>query len=117
LIEFDAAKVLGILIGVFLRTWLPARRKAKLATVAGKSWAWRTVYFKTAGVSFFVAVFSAFLIFPAVPQDLSGLLAAFGVAFNYGFGSNAITNEVYELIFGMQNQDGGVQSEGSPAGV
>ena len=105
--ELEIDKFLGVLLGVFLRTWAPFYRKAKVAKLAGKEFVWRTVFLKTAAVSFFVAFFSALLLIPSVaPGEPMGTLVGFGLAFGVGFGANGASNEVYSLFF---DSSGGVQ--------
>jgi len=100
LFELELAKFAGVLLGVFLRTWLPARRKAKAAEVLGKVFVWRKVFLKTALVSFCVAFFSALLLIPSVaPGEPVSLFVGFGLAFGVGFGANGASNEVYSLFF------------------
>ena len=98
--ELELAKFLGVLVGVFLRTWLPARRKARAAKALEKDFVWRKVYIKTAAVSFCIAFFSALLLIPSVaPGEPVSLFVGFGLAFGVGFGANGASNEVYSLFF------------------
>ncbi len=105
--ELEIAKFAGVLLGVFLRTWLPAYRKAKVARALGKDFVWKTAFLKTAVVSFCVAFFSALLLIPSVaPGQPMELLVGFGLAFGVGFGANGASNEVYSLFF---DSNGGEQ--------
>lgn len=101
-------KFAGALLGVFLRTFLPARRKMKLAKREGDAWVWRRVYLKTAAISFLVAFVSSFLVLPSMSVTATDDLMIFGSSMTVGIGSNSLSNEVYEWMFGgNQNEDSG----------
>lgn len=99
-------KFFGVFLGVFLRTFLPARRKALKLKRKGKSFEWKTVYFKTAAASFLVGFVASLFVFPSFTYDAQSFFMVFGAAANFGFGANAVINEVYKLFFeGEESQN------------
>lgn len=97
---------LGVFIGVFLRTWLPARRKIAKAKKLNQEFKWRRAYIKTAGVSFVVAFIGSFLLLPAFNGGQTNVLTCFAGSFTVGFGSNAVVNEIYALVFAGDEENG-----------
>ncbi|MEM2546797.1 MAG: hypothetical protein QXM37_04115 [Candidatus Bathyarchaeia archaeon] len=101
-------KFFGVFLGVFLRTWLPARRKALKMRKLGKEFRWKRVYFKTAAASLVVGFVTSLFVFPSFSYSAVDLFMVFGAAMNYGFGATAVANEVYKLFFESEEEAVGV---------
>jgi hypothetical protein len=89
-------KLIGLFLGVFIRTWLPYVRKRS----QGKILKFEKKYISRALYSAVFAAVAVLLIIPAYRLDpLSVLgfasgLKIFAAAFAFGFGSNSIVNEL-----------------------
>jgi hypothetical protein len=101
-------KFFGVFLGVFLRTWLPARRKALKLKKQGKMFHWKRVYFKTAAAALVVGFVTSLFVFPSFSYSAVDLFMVFGAALNYGFGATAVANEVYKLFFEEEEESGNV---------
>ena len=103
-------KFFGVFLGVFLRTWLPARRKALKLRKQGREFRWKKVYLKTAAASLVVGFVTSLFVFPSFSYGAVDLFMVFGAAMNYGFGASAVANEVYKLFF--EEEEGNVNEAG-----
>ena len=59
---------------------------------------WRDMYLYTALASFFVAVVSAVFILPGIGSSAVDALTSFCAAAVVGFGSNGVSNEIYDWV-------------------
>lgn len=93
-------KLLGVTFGVFLRTFLPARRKMVEAREANEKFVWDHSYTQTAVASLVTAFFIALLTLHGLQANAQDLLYLFSASASYGLGLNTLANEVKEWIFG-----------------
>lgn len=89
-------KLIGLFLGVFVRTWLPYIRKRR----QGKILKFKKKYLNQGVSSAVIAVVAVLLILPRYNQefepvfDFASGVKVFATAFAFGFGSNSIVNEL-----------------------
>jgi hypothetical protein len=89
-------KLIGLFLGIFIRTWLPYVRKRS----QGKILKFEKKYLSQALSSAVLAIVAVLLILPTYRLspgpviDLATGLKVFATAFTFGFGSNSIVNEL-----------------------
>lgn len=89
-------KLIGLFLGVFIRTWLPFIRKMK----QGKIKEFEKKYLGQALSSAVLSIIAVLLILPQYNQefepvfDFASGIKVFATAFAFGFGSNTLVNEL-----------------------
>lgn len=89
-------KLIGLFLGVFIRTWMPYIRKRN----QGKILKFEKKYLSQAASSAVLAIVAVLLILPRYNQefepvfDFASGVKVFATAFAFGFGSNSIVNEL-----------------------
>ena len=86
----EAIAFVGMLLGVLGRTASPYLRKIK----EGAEIVWSQRYTASAIASLILCAITVALVFPAFTIPEGSLLAVFLAAFCFGFGINAVVNEV-----------------------
>ena len=92
-------KLLGVTFGVFLRTYLPARRKLIEAKKNNKKFKWSHAYTKTALISGGLAFVVALASLHGLQTEVQDLIYLFSISASYGLGLNTLTNELKEWLF------------------
>lgn len=100
LVETATIVFLGVFIGVFLRTWLPAYRRKAQMQEEGKAFAFDHKYTATAISGFLISFVVCFMVMPTVNitsdfvASFADGLKVFGSGLLSGFGANALVNEL-----------------------
>jgi len=86
--------LIGIFLGVFVRTVSPALRKIKEAAEKQEEFKWNHKYTVTAVASFLSAFTVTLLAYPTFQIPTGNLYLVFSSAFIFGSGLNSLINEV-----------------------